>query len=154
MRLQLLTKIASFGASIEDLNIVYVKFVRSILEQSSVVWHSSLTDENRQDLARIQRSAVSIIMGERFKNYSNSLKYLELEDLNSRRERLCLNFALRSMKHERFKHIFQPENIEHNMTTRSNNKVKIQFASKERLKRSAIPQMQRSINNHFKKNNK
>ena len=98
MRLQLLIKVASFGASIEDLKTVYITFVRSILEQSAVVWHSSLTEENKQDLERIQRSAVLIMMGQKFKSYSKSLLFLDLEDLNSRRENLCLTFALRTMK--------------------------------------------------------
>ena len=40
-RMQLLTKIAGFGATREDLRTVYTTFVRSILEQSAVVWHTS-----------------------------------------------------------------------------------------------------------------
>ena len=102
-------------------------------------------------MAASEYSVLVIIMGERFKNYSKSLNYLDLEDLNTRRERLCLNFALRTMKQERFKNMFKPEQTKHNMKTRNKNKVEVQFASKERLKRSAIPHMQRLINNHFKK---
>ena len=37
MRMQLLRKVASFGASKEDLKDIYVLFIRSILEQSAVV---------------------------------------------------------------------------------------------------------------------
>ena len=52
-RLQLLRKIASFGANDWDLKEIYVTFVRSILEQSVPVWQSSLTNENKEDLERI-----------------------------------------------------------------------------------------------------
>ena len=45
-RLQLLRKATSFTKSIEDLKSIYVK---SIVEQSSAVWNSSLTEENTND---------------------------------------------------------------------------------------------------------
>ena len=48
-RMQLLRKVASFGASIDDLKNIYFLYVRSQLEQSAVVWHSSLTEENPED---------------------------------------------------------------------------------------------------------
>ena len=92
-RLQLLRKISSFGASDWDLKEIYVTFVRSILEQSVPVWHSSLTNENKEDLERIQKSAFRIILGNRYKNYQNALNLLEMDTLESRREHLCLVFA-------------------------------------------------------------
>ena len=61
-RMQLLRKVAEFGAPLEDLKIVYVLFVRSILEQSATVWHSSLTQENKEDLERVQKSAFKVIL--------------------------------------------------------------------------------------------
>ena len=60
-RMELLRRIASFGASIEDLRIIYFLFIRSHLEQSATVWHSCLTLENSNDLERVQKSAVKII---------------------------------------------------------------------------------------------
>ena len=41
MRLELLRRVASFGASTEDLKKIYILYVRSVPEHSSVVWHSS-----------------------------------------------------------------------------------------------------------------
>ena len=49
-RMELLRKVASFSTPIEDLKEVYILFVRSILEQSAVVWHSSLTEEESDNL--------------------------------------------------------------------------------------------------------
>ena len=43
-RMELIRKVANFGPSREDLKNLYVLFVRSQLEQSAVVWHSSLTE--------------------------------------------------------------------------------------------------------------
>ena len=42
-RMQLLRSIQSFGASIEEMVHLWIVFCRSVLEQSCVVWHSSLT---------------------------------------------------------------------------------------------------------------
>ena len=60
--MQLLRKVASFDPSAEDLKEIYILFIRSILEQSATVWHSYITEENKSDLERIQKSAVRIIL--------------------------------------------------------------------------------------------
>ena len=61
-RMALLRKVASFGTPPEDLKIIYVLFIRSILEQSVTVWHSSLTVEYINDLERVQKSAIKVIL--------------------------------------------------------------------------------------------
>ena len=73
-------------------------YVRSILEHSAPVWHSSLTKENKDDLERVQKTALRVILGERFKTYKNALNLLDLQTLDERRERLCLNLAKRAAK--------------------------------------------------------
>ena len=78
-RMQLLNAAASFTSSRQELRNIYVTFVRSILEQSAVVCHSSLTFENRKDLERVQKAAVRVIMGSRYTNYKTDLKKLNLE---------------------------------------------------------------------------
>ena len=45
-RMELLQKVANFTSSIADKKNIYILYIRSILEQSSAVWHSSLTQEN------------------------------------------------------------------------------------------------------------
>ena len=49
----------------EELKNIYILFIRSILEQSAAVWHSSLTEENKNNLERVQKSAVRIITGDK-----------------------------------------------------------------------------------------
>ena len=61
-RMELLRRVASFGTPPEDLKLIYILFVRSILEQSATVWHSSLSQENANDLERVQKSALKIIL--------------------------------------------------------------------------------------------
>jgi hypothetical protein len=61
-RMRILHKISEFSAPVEDLVQIYVSYIRSILEQSCTVWHSSLTLENIDDLERVQKSAMRIIL--------------------------------------------------------------------------------------------
>ena len=55
MRMELLRRVANFGAPTKDLIEIYILFIRSILEQSATVWHSGLTADNRNDIERVQK---------------------------------------------------------------------------------------------------
>ena len=50
--------------------------------------HSSITVENREDLEKVQKTVLKIILGLRYKSYQNALDILELETLEKRREKL------------------------------------------------------------------
>ena len=47
--MKLLNIAAGFTKSKEDLKSIYKTFIRSVLGQSAVVWHSSLKQKNRND---------------------------------------------------------------------------------------------------------
>ena len=64
----------------------------------ATVWDSSLTQDNKEDLERVQKSANINIMGEEFKGNQKSVDKLDMEKLDARRESLCLNFALKTAK--------------------------------------------------------
>ena len=148
--MQLLHKVAGFGAPFEDLKTIYVLFVRSILEQSATVWHSSLTEENKADLERVQKSAIKVILNDKYNGYRNGLAQLGLEDLNSRRKNMCLDFAKKCVKNEKLCHMF-PKNIKsHNMDTRNEEVFQVQHAYTGRLKKSAIIYMQNLLNDDEK----
>ena len=87
-RMELLRRVASFGADVRDLRTIYILFVRSQLEHSSVVWHSSLTEQQKSDLERVQRSALKVIPGNKYESYQKALNILDLEPLEQRREYL------------------------------------------------------------------
>ena len=136
-RMQLLNCVASFTDSRQDLKNVYLTFIRSVLEQSAVVWHSSLTDENRQNLERVQKSALRIILGHNYTSYQSGLNKIGLQLLDERREENCLNFARKCVKNEQLKQMF-PLNKQTNMKTRHKETYKVQFAHKDRLQKSPI----------------
>ena len=92
-RMQLLHRSASFTNNISDLKSIYLTYVRSILEQSAVVWHSSLSAKNRKDLERVQKSAVKVILGKQSSSYQQDLEKLKIESLNEKRRKICLQFV-------------------------------------------------------------
>ena len=55
-RMQLLQKAKSFGATLKQLKHLWITYCRNILERSCTVWHSSLTDQNSDDLERTQKT--------------------------------------------------------------------------------------------------
>ena len=126
-------------------------FIRSKLEQSSVVWHSSLTENNRKDLERVQKSAVKIIMKNSYTSYEDALKTLKMESLEDRRTKLCLKFAKNCLKNEKLKKLFPLAKKNHNMKTRSGEKFQVHHSNTERYRKSAIPYMQNLLNNEARK---
>ena len=133
MRMELLRKVASFGTNVEEKRNIYILFIRSVLEQSSVVWHSSLTKENEEDLERVQKSAVRIILGKDIKDYSDALAEANLDSLKDRREELCYKFAKKCIKSEKSKDMFPKREKEHEMKTKEEEKSIVQDANTESL---------------------
>ena len=53
-QMELLRKLTSFTKSIEDRKHIYKSFIRSVLEQSCVVWNFNITKQNERELERVQ----------------------------------------------------------------------------------------------------
>ena len=133
-KLWILRRLKVNGANENELKIIYCQHVRSILEYASVVWHSGLTQENQANIERVQKCALSIILGKSYISYENALAILDLESLDRRREKLCTKFARKSMKSEKFSSWFvRDENVQN--TRRKVNTVKPAVARTTRLKK-------------------
>ena len=145
-RMQLLHRAASFTRNIGDLRSIYLTYVRSILEQSAVVWHSSLSLRNIKDLERVQKSASKIILGRNFLNYKNALKVLNLDNLQERRKKICLKFAKNCLKNDKVKDLFPKNDQTIKMNLRNQRKYKIKKIRTERYKKSSLPYMQNLLN--------
>ena len=145
-RMALLRKVAEFGAPVDDLKIIYIMYIRSLLEQSATVWHSRLTEENASDLERVQKSAMKVIFQEKFNGYQNCLNKLNLPTLVERREQLCLSFAQKCVKHPKTQELFPLNDKKHNIKIRKSEKYKVQHAHTDRLKFSSVIYMQNLLN--------
>ena len=116
-------------------------YIRNLLEQSCVVWHSSLTVEDKTKLERVQKASLRIILSDEYSGYEHALQQLRLETLDQRRIQLCLKFAKSCLKNPQTSSMF-PVNAHG-----KREKYQVQYARTERLKQSAIPYMQRLLNN-------
>ena len=152
--MQVLTKASKFTSNIHDLKRIYLTYIQSILDQSAVVWHSSLSQRNRNDLERIQKVAVKIILGKNYLSYKEGLLKLRLEKLDCRREKICLNFAKKCLKNEKVKHFFEKDYKLHKMNTRSKNVFKVRTSRTKRFQQSSIPYMVKLLNNELKEKRK
>ena len=149
-RMLILHKLYEFNVPDADLANIYVLYIRSILEQNCQVWHHAITQEEIHDLERVQKVAFKVILQDRYSDYDQASKLLNLDSLANRRDKLCLNFAKKCLKHEKTQDMF-PLNKNPDYKIRQKSKYLVQFASTSRLKDSAIPQLQRALNREANK---
>ena len=140
----ILRNLSSFHVPVLEMVNIYCLYIRSVAEQSSVVWGSSLTTGEENDLERIQKVALRIILGQNYSNYSNALYLTDLETLKARRVMLSKRFAVNCTKNERTKDMFPLST--RNVNLRNPERFEVTRARTNRLFRSAIPTMQRQLN--------
>ena len=145
-RMQFLHRAAKFTNNISDLKMIYMLQIRSKLEQSAVVWHSGLTEKNKRDLERVQKSALKIILKDRYINYKNALNVMKMDSLEVRRESLCLKFAKACVRNEKLSDMFPRNHKNHVMKKRDREVFYAKRAKTERLRKSAIINMQKLLN--------
>ena len=134
----LLHRAATFTSNVNDVKAIYLTYIRSILEQSAVVWHSSLTAKNRRALERVQKAAIRLIFKGKNKTYEEGLKRLNIGTLEDRRTFLCLKFAKNCLKNEKVKDFFPRKKKHHKMKKRKENIFVINKAHTKRYKNTAI----------------
>ena len=143
-RMSILRNLNSFHVPVFELVNIYCLYIRSVAEQSCVVWSSSITSGEEHDLERIQRVALRIILKENYVNYATALYITNLDTLKARRSHLCKKFALKCTKNEKTMDMFplKPQIV----NTRNAEKYEVTKATTNRLAISAIPYMQRQLN--------
>ena len=71
----------------------------------AVVYHSSLTDQQDEELDRLQNQALKCIFGPKI-SASKMLELAQIDSLRQRREELCEKFAKKCVKNPRMSHYF------------------------------------------------
>ena len=148
-RMVIIKKLVKFNVPLEDLLHIYSLYIRSVTEQSAVVWHNSITKGEQKDLERIQKVALRIILGSNYTSYAEALRYTGLNTLATRRKHLCLKFAIKCVKNQSTAWMF-PKKVQQ-VDTRYPEKFVVTNAKTDRLAKSAIPYMQKLLNTHWKK---
>ena len=150
-RLWMMRRLKRIGASEEDLLDTYTKQVRSLLELAVPVWHAALTVYDRTQIERVQKTAFSIILGNKYTSYKDALETLEMDTLEERRGNLCLKFALKASVHPQFKNWFQEFRASkpRKVNDDKNDKYVVPYARTNRFEDSPIPYLTRLLNEHF-----
>ena len=151
-RMSMLTKLRYVGVNTEDLIDIYILFIRSITEYCSVAFHSSLTVAQATDIERIQKTSLKVILGDSYVDYPAALEMTGLQTLHDRREKRCLNYALKSLQHPINRKMFPiNKNLgDDRMEIRTRETFEVNFARTEQYRMSAVPFCQRKLNEHFK----
>ena len=92
-----------------------------------------------------------MILGVRYKNYEDALRTIRMDSLEERRQKICLKFAQQCLRNEKLRDMFPKNQSGHKMEKRCGEKFIVTKASTERLKKSAIPNMQRLLNTDDKR---
>ena len=140
----------NLGADENDLVDVYIKQIRSILELAVPAWHGAITQHERLQIERVQKCVAHIILGGDYTSYDIALEKLGLEPLEDRRTKLCIKFAKKAEKHEKFKEWFKINN--NNSKTRQNKTKYCEVISRHtRFHNSPISFLTRLLNEYHRK---
>ena len=148
-KLWMIRRLKRLGASTKDLVQVYTMQVRCIMELGVPAWQGGITQGEKVDLERVQKTACKIILGSSYLSYSHALETLELEDLEQRRLKLSLKFALRAEKHPKFKAWFV-RNEKSTVTRSIPSRYCEPRARTNRFKSSPIHFLTRILNEHYR----
>ena len=150
----MITKLKYAGVSTVDLININILYIRSVLEYFSVLWHSTLTVGQCQAIEQVQKTCLKIILGPEYTSYAAALEYTGLESLRDRREARCLQFGLKCLVHPIHSRMF-PVNPQLNseLKTRQQEHFVVNKSRTEYYKLSAIPYIQRKLNQYVKAQN-
>ena len=108
-KLWTLRNIKKAGMSKDDMINVFNTIIRPVCDFASVTYHSMLTLEQSEEIERVQKRAMRIILGWDT-NYRELIDTGKVESLKKRRERMTLNFAKKTESNPRFKKWFPRRN--------------------------------------------
>ena len=128
----------------EKLIRVYCAFIRPCFDYLCATYHSMLTSTQSMALERMQSVALKTIFGWDV-SYRQCLEKANINSLSERRHQMCLNFAKKTEANPRFAHWF-PIRRQTDHDLRRTERLQVDFAKHERLRRSPIHFMRRLLN--------
>ena len=144
-RLWSMRRLKYLGAKMDDLQDVYIKQVRSILELAVPAWHAAITQKQRKDIERVQKTALHIMLGNKYSDYRNALQTVNLTALESRREDICTKFAKKAEKHPKFRNWFRTKQDKPNTRQKMDRYYPV-YTNHDRFERSSISYLTKLLN--------
>ena len=142
-RLWFLRRLKMLGASQNTLIDLFKLFVRSALEPAVPLWAGAILEKEKNDLEKVQKNAMKLIAGTSYRDYIGSITKFKLDTLDARRKKICLKFAKKCFKNERFKQWFK---LKPSPNTRYKEKYLRPKTKTKRYARSAIPYLTDLLN--------
>ena len=140
----ILRRVKALGGSKKILKLIYFQHIRSILEFGVAAWNGAITLKQSDKIERVQKVVLRLIYG-REKSYRELLKEANLTNLYDRREKLCLNFARKALKHPYFKNWFLQANPRNHLEKARYYKC---ITRHKRLQNTPIPYMTELLNKY------
>ena len=83
-----------------------------MLELAVAAWNGAITQKEKLDIERVQKTALHIMLWQMYQSYGDALKLVGLETLDARRQKLCLKFEEKKVvKHKKFTNWFVPNDL-------------------------------------------
>ena len=142
-RIWMLRHLGHRGFSADDLTKVYQSMILPLHDYCSVVYHSSLTGQQSQQLERLQAQALKCIYGYQY-SYRELLQITGLQTLRERREARCLKFAIKSAANNKLAGWFPLNNNPRQL--RHVNRYQEFPAKTSRLQNSPLYDLRRRLN--------
>ena len=116
------------NADTRMLSIAFTTIIRPVLEYACQVWHFNIPGYLSDDIERVQRRALRIILPEL--SYNDARGLINIPSLKERREILCEQFFLNRSVYD----------------TRGNCKYNNYYCKTERFRKSFLPQIISKLN--------
>ena len=132
-----------------DLRIVYIQYIRPVIEYASPVWFSGLTKKQLDCLEKLQKKAFRIILTYDYCiNFSYELicREINIPPISQRLEKLTLNFGRSLLSSTKFRN-WLPQ-IRNNNLRNSQHLTTVRCRT-NRYKNSCIPSLTNSLNKQF-----
>ena len=99
---------------------VYFKQIRCVLELAVAVWTPGLTIAQINQIERVQKCTLHMILGDSYISYDQAKCILGVDNLFDGRYKLYLNLAKKAEKHKKYSNWFHPAEVKvkPNFTTR------------------------------------
>ena len=146
-KLWMLRRMGKLPFTIHQMFDFYTKEIRSIVELAVPVWHPGLTGKQTNDIERIQKLAMKVILQDSYTNYPTACEMFMTQTLKLRREKLCLTFGRKNIKSENS--LFMRINT--NSQTRSSNVVREYKCNTSRFQKTSLPYMAKLLNANNKR---
>ena len=129
----------------------YLKEIRPLAEHGVAIWNSGLTKSQENELEKIQKIALKIILQDSYTSYEVACTLFNLLPLKFRRLQLCTNFALKLFKSDRGTEFFTPAVKRANTRTEQQLLVKEKKCNTKRCYNAPHNYLARLVNENKKK---